>query len=174
MEMDCAAHPHPPPTRSLRSIWLHTMFSMEPGMQSLPRKPTTRPFVGSGNIGDNKESNFCRGEPNKIKDHDLQKIFDLYSAGIFSGISFEMRNGLPSRMYQLSTTHGVSNSHPALTNHGVPDSFQRSTVKDPKHYGLPEESLPGSILLASGMNSPNDDTDESDNSGPFHCNIMPS
>jgi hypothetical protein len=58
------------------------------GMQSLPRKPTARPSMGGGNIGDNKESNFLQGEPSKIKDHDLQKLFDLYSAGIFSCISF--------------------------------------------------------------------------------------
>jgi hypothetical protein len=85
MELDFAVHPHPPPTRSSRSIWFHTMFSTEPGMQSLPRKPTTRPSMGGGNIGDNKEHNLYRGGSN-IKDHDLQKICDLYSAGIFSGI----------------------------------------------------------------------------------------
>jgi hypothetical protein len=161
LELDFAVHPHPPPT----------MYS-EPGMQSLPRKPTARPSMGGGNIGDNKESNFCTGEPSKIKDHDLQKIFDLYSAGIFSGISFEIQNGLPSRMHQLSITQRVSNSHPTLTNHGVPDSFQLSTAKDPNNYGVLVDGVPASILLASGMNSPNDDTDKSDNSDPFHCDIM--
>jgi hypothetical protein len=34
--------------------------------------------------------------------------------------------------------------------------------------------VPDSFLLASGMNPPNDDTDKSQNSDPFHCNIMPS
>jgi hypothetical protein len=34
--------------------------------------------------------------------------------------------------------------------------------------------VPVSMLLAIGMNSPNDDTDKSDNSDPFHCDIMPS
>jgi hypothetical protein len=104
----------------------------------------------------------------------LQKIFDLYSAGIFSGISFEMQNGLPSRMHQLSIAQGVSNIHPSLTNHGVPDSFQLSTAKDPKHYGLPEDGLPDSYSLVSGMNLPNDDTDRSDNSDRFNCDSMPS
>jgi hypothetical protein len=86
MELDFAVHPHPPPRRCSRSIWFHTMFSAEPRMQSLPRKPTARPSMDGGNIGDNKESIFCRGGGNKIKDHDLQKSFDLYSASIFSGI----------------------------------------------------------------------------------------
>jgi hypothetical protein len=150
MELDFAVHPHPPPTRCSRSIWFHTMFSAEPGMQSLPRKPTARPSMGGGNIGDNKESNFAGGGggsrikdhdlphtpypdaaggagPSRIKDHDLQKLFDLYSAGIFSGVSFEMQNGLPSGMHQLSIAQGVPNIHPTLTNPGVPDSFQLLT-----------------------------------------------
>jgi hypothetical protein len=104
----------------------------------------------------------------------LQKIFDLYSAGIFSGISFEMQNGLSSRMHQLSTTQGVSNIHPMLTNHGVSDSFQLSTAKDPNNYVVPEDGVPDNFSLASGMNPPNDETDKSHNSDPFHCNIMPS
>jgi hypothetical protein len=108
-----------------------------------------------------------QGEPSKIKDYDLQKMFDLYSAGIFSSISFEMQNGLPSRMHQLSITQGVSTSHPTLTNHVVPDSFQLSTAEDPTTYGVVEDGVPVSILLASGMNSPNDDTDKSDNSDPI-------
>jgi hypothetical protein len=86
MELDFAVHPHPPPTRSSRRIWFHTIFSVEPRIQSLRRKLTTRPSTGGGNIGDNKESNFCR--PSKIEDNNLQKIFDLYSADMFSGISF--------------------------------------------------------------------------------------
>jgi hypothetical protein len=110
----------------------------------------------------------------QIKDHDLQKIFDLYSAGTFSGISFEMQNGLPSRMHQLSIAQGVSNIHPSLTYHGVPDSFQLPTAKDPKHYGVLEDGLPDGYSLVSGMNPPNDDTDKSDYSGHFNCDIMPS
>jgi hypothetical protein len=104
----------------------------------------------------------------------LQKIFDLYSAGIFSGISFEMQNGLPSRMHQFSIAQGVSNIHPSLTNHGVPDSFQLSTAKEPNHYGVPEDGLPDSYSLVSVMNPPNDDTYKSDNSDPLNCDIMPS
>jgi hypothetical protein len=174
MELDFAVHPHRPPTRCSRSTWLHTMFSVEPGMQSLPRKPTASPSMGGGNTGNNKENNFLQGEPSKIKDHDLQKIFDLYYAGIFSGISFEMQNGLPSRMHQLSITKGVYNIHPLLTNHGVPDSSQLSTANDLKHYGLPEDGLPDIYSLVSGMNPPNEDTDKSDNSDRFNFNIMPS
>jgi hypothetical protein len=102
---------------------------------------------------------FLQGEPSKIKDHDLQKIFDLYSAGVFSGISFEMQNCLPSRMHQLSIAQGVSNIHPLLTNHGVPDSLQLSTAKDLQHYGLTEDGLPEGYSLVSGMNLPNNDTD---------------
>jgi hypothetical protein len=71
--------------------------------------------MAGGIIGDNRET-FSAGEGSKIKDQDWQKIFDLYYAGIFSGISFEMQNGLPSRMYELSITQGV------------PDSFQLSTT----------------------------------------------
>jgi hypothetical protein len=85
-----------------------------------------------------------------------------------------MENGLPSRMHQLSIAHGVSNIHPSLTNHGIPYSFQLSTAKDPNNYGVLEDGVPDSIYVASGMNPPNDDTDKSDNSDPFHCNIMPS
>jgi hypothetical protein len=62
------------------------------------------------------------GESSKIKDQDWQKIFVLYSAGIFSGISFEKLNGLPSQMYELSTINGA------------PDSFQVATAKDPCKY----------------------------------------
>jgi hypothetical protein len=67
MELYFAVHPHLPPTRSSRSIWFHTMFSAELGMQSHPRKPTTRPFMGGGNIGDNKQSNFWRESLAKSK-----------------------------------------------------------------------------------------------------------
>jgi hypothetical protein len=121
-----------------------------------------------------KRKTVLLGEPSKIKDHDLQKPFDLYSAGIFSGISFEMQNGLPSRMHKLSIAQGVSNIHPLLTNHGVRDSFQLSTAKDPKHYGLPEDGLSDRYPLVSGMNPSNDDTDRSENSYPFNCDILPS
>jgi hypothetical protein len=85
-----------------------------------------------------------------------------------------MKNGLPSRMYQLSITHGVSNSHTTLTYHSVPDSLQLPTANDPNAYGVVEGGVSDSILVASGLNSPNDDTYKSDNSDPFHCDIMPS
>jgi hypothetical protein len=77
----------------------------------------------------------------------------------------------------FSISQGVYNIHPMLTDHGVPDSFQLSTAKDPNNYGVPEDGVPDSILLASGtgpLNPPNDGTDKSDNSDPFHCDIMPS
>jgi hypothetical protein len=73
------------------------------------------------------------------------QIFDLYSAGIFSGISFEIQNGLPSRMHQLSIAQGVSNIHPMLTNHGVPDSFQLPTAKYPNNYGVLGDGVPDSL-----------------------------
>jgi hypothetical protein len=85
-----------------------------------------------------------------------------------------MQNGLPSRMHQLSIIQGMSNIHPSLTNHGVPDSFHLSTAKDPKHCEVQEDGLPNSYSLVSGMNPPNDGTDKSDNSDPFNCDIMPS
>jgi hypothetical protein len=65
---------------------------------------------------------FLLGESSKIKDQDWQTLFVLYSAVIFSGISFNMQNGLLSRMYELSTIQGV------------PESFQVSTTKDPCKY----------------------------------------
>jgi hypothetical protein len=85
-----------------------------------------------------------------------------------------MKNGLPSRMHQLSITQGVPNIYPTLTNPGVPDSFQLSTAKDPNTYGVLEYGVPDSFSLATGINLPNDDTGKSHNSDPFHCNIMPS
>jgi hypothetical protein len=77
----------------------------------------------------------------------------------------------------MSITQGVDNIHPTLTNHGVLDSFEFSTAKDPNNYGVLEDGVPDSIVLASGTNlpnPPNDDTEKSDNSDYFHCVIMPS
>jgi hypothetical protein len=37
-----------------------------------------------------------------------------------------------------------------------------------------EDGVPGSILLASAINSPNDYMGKSGNSDPFHCDNMPS
>jgi hypothetical protein len=68
----------------------------------------------------------------------------------------------------------VYNSHPTLTNHGVPDGFQISTAKDLNNYGVAEDGVLDSTLLASEMNSPNDETDKSENGDHFHCEIMPS
>jgi hypothetical protein len=104
----------------------------------------------------------------------LQKIFYLYCAGIFRSILFEMQNGLPSRMHEFSITQGVYNRLPMLTTQGLPDSFQLSTAKDPNNYGVKKDGVPENILLASGMNSSNDDMDKSENSDPFHCDTMPS
>jgi hypothetical protein len=77
-----------------------------------PKKADSKDLHGWWKYWRQQRKHFLSGEPRKIKDHDLQKIFDLYSAGIFSGISFEMQNGLPSRMHQLSIAQGVSNIHP--------------------------------------------------------------
>jgi hypothetical protein len=158
MELDFAVHPHPPPTKSSRSIRFHTMFSARNA--STPKKAENKALHGWWKYWRQQGKQFLQGGASKIKDHDLQKIFDLYSAGIFSGISFEMQNGLPFRMHQLSITYGVSNSLPTLPTLGLPDSFQLPTAKDPKNYGLKEDGVPDSILLASGMNFPNDDMEK--------------
>jgi hypothetical protein len=142
MELYFAVHPHPPQTRCSRSMWCHTMLSVELGIQLRPRKPTTRPSTAGGNIGDNRGNNFCRGGASKIKDQDWQKIFYLYYSGIFSGISFEMQNGLPSRMHEFSITQGVSDSFQMSTTQGLTDSFQVATAKDPHNYELKEDGIP--------------------------------
>jgi hypothetical protein len=139
-----------------------------------PKKADSKDLHGWWKYWRQQGKQCLMGEPSKIKDHDLQKLFDLYSADIFSGISFEMQNGLPSRMHQLSIAHGVLNTQPLLTNHGVPDSFQTSTAKDPKHYGLPKDGLSDRYPLVLGMNPSHDDTDISENSDPFNCDILPS
>jgi hypothetical protein len=102
-----------------------------------PKKANSKALHGCRKYWRQQGKQFLQGEPSKIKEHYLQKIFDLYYAGIFRGISFEMQTGLPSRMHQLSIAQGVSNIHPTFTNHGVPDSFQLLTVKDPNNYGVP-------------------------------------
>jgi hypothetical protein len=112
-----------------------------------------------------------QGGGSKIKDQDWHKIFYLYYAGIFSGISFEMQNGLPSR---ISITQDVPDSFQLSTNQGVPDSLQIATVKDPNNYEVNEDIVSDSIQLASGKNSSNEDMEKSYNSDPFHCDIMPS
>jgi hypothetical protein len=139
-----------------------------------PKKADNKALHGWWKYWRQQGKQFLQGGPGKIKDHDLQKIFDLYYAGVFSSISFEIQNFLPSRMHQLSITQGVSNIHPTLTNHGVPDSFQLPTAKDPNNFGVVEGGVPVSNLLSPGMTSQNDDTDKSDNSDPFHYDIMPS
>jgi hypothetical protein len=93
-----------------------------------PKKADIKALYGWWKYWRQQGKQFLQGEPSKIKDHGLQKIFDSYYAGIFSGISFEMQNGLPSRMHQMSIAQVVSNIHPLLTYHGVPDSFQLSTA----------------------------------------------
>jgi hypothetical protein len=61
-----------------------------------PKKADNKALYGWWKYWRQQGKQFLQGGGSKIKDHDLQKIFDLYSAGIFSGISFEMQNGLPS------------------------------------------------------------------------------
>jgi hypothetical protein len=120
---------------------------------------------------------FWKGEVSKIKDQDWQKIFDLYSAGIFSGISFEMQNGLPSRMYELSITQGVSDSFQLPIAQGVPDIFQVATEQDPSNYEVNDDVVPGITQLATSQassNYSNEEIDNNDNSDPFQCDIMPS
>jgi hypothetical protein len=84
-----------------------------------------------------QQGNFFAGggqqKTSKIKDQDWKKIFDLYSAGIFSCISFEMQNGLPSIMHELSITQeGAPDTFQMSTTQGLPDSFQVATAKDPQ------------------------------------------
>jgi hypothetical protein len=110
-----------------------------------PKKADSKALHGWWKYWRQQGKQFVQGGGSKIKDHDFQKIFVIYSAGIFSGISFEMQNGLPSRMHQLSIAQGVFNIHPTLTNHGVPDSFQLSTAKDLNNYGVPEDGVPDSF-----------------------------
>jgi hypothetical protein len=77
-------------------------------------------------------------------------------------------------MHQLLIAQGVSNTQPVLTSHGVPDSFQPSTAKDPKHYGLPKDGLSDRFPLVLGMNPAHDNTDTSENSDPLNYDILPS
>jgi hypothetical protein len=79
---------------------------------------------------------FLLGESNKIKDQDWHTLFVLYSAGIFSGISFQIQNGLPSIMCKLSTIKGL------------PDSFHFATAKDPINYEA-TDGVPESIQVAT-------------------------
>jgi hypothetical protein len=74
------------------------------------------------------------GLPRNIKDQDWKKMFVLYAAGTFCGISFYMQNGLPSRMYQLSITQDVPYSHQFAITQGVPDTLHVATAKDPSNY----------------------------------------
>jgi hypothetical protein len=69
-----------------------------PSME-LQRKLTARISMTGETIGYNRVKTL-QGGSSKIKDHDWQNIYDVYSVGIFSGILFEMQNGLPSRMYE--------------------------------------------------------------------------
>jgi hypothetical protein len=70
-----------------------------------PKKGDT-PWLGGG-YWRQQSKQLLQGESRKIKDRDWQKIFHFYSAGTFSGISFEIQSGLPFIMYELSTTQGV-------------------------------------------------------------------
>jgi hypothetical protein len=166
--------PPPPPQPGVREAFgIIQCFLQNPECNHSQESRQQGPPWVVETLATTRKAIFAGGGLSKIKDHDLQKIFDLYYAGIFSGISFEMQNGLPSRMHQLSIAQRVSNIHPTLTNRGVPDSFQLLTTKDPNNYRLLDDGVPDSLLLASGMNPPNDDTDKSDNSDHFHCEFMP-
>jgi hypothetical protein len=55
-----------------------------------PKKADSKALHGWWKYWRQQGKQFLQGDPGKIKDHNLQKIFDLYSAGIFSGTSFEM------------------------------------------------------------------------------------
>jgi hypothetical protein len=51
-----------------------------------PKKADSKDLHGWWKYWRQQGKQFLLGEPSKIKDHDLQKLFDLYAAGIFSGI----------------------------------------------------------------------------------------
>jgi hypothetical protein len=138
------------------------MPSVELVMQLHPRDQMTRTSMAGGNIGDSK-----------IKGQNWQNIFDLYSAGIFSGISFEMQNGLPSQMYMLAITQGVPVSFQLSITQGVPGSFQVETAKDPSNYEANDDVVPDSIQFATAKDSSNEDTKDSDNNDPSQKYIMP-
>jgi hypothetical protein len=125
-----------------------------------PKKSDNKALHGWWKYWRQQGKQFVQGGSSKIKYHDWQKIFDLYSAGIFSGISFEMQSDLPSRMYEFSTTQGV------------PHSFQVATAKYHCNYEV-NDGVPDSIQVATAKDSSNEDVDNSKNSDPFNCNIMP-
>jgi hypothetical protein len=55
-----------------------------------PKKADIKDLHGWWKYWRQQGNQFFLGGPSKIKDHDLQKLFYLYAACIFSGISFEM------------------------------------------------------------------------------------
>jgi hypothetical protein len=123
MELAFAVHPN---SHTPNQVFENHVVSYNPlwGIRNAitPKKDDSKALHGWLKYWRQQGKHVLQGESSKIKDHDLQKIFDLYYAGIFSGILFEVQNGLPSRMYELSTTQGV------------PDSFQVITAKDPCNY----------------------------------------
>jgi hypothetical protein len=130
----------------------------------MPKKADNKALHGWWKYWRQQGKQFLQGEASKIKDQNWQKIYDLYSAEIFSDNSFEMQNGLPSRMHELSITQGVSDSFQISTTQGLPYSFQLATDNDPNNYEVKEDAVPYSIQLASGKKSSNEDMDKSDNS----------
>jgi hypothetical protein len=56
-----------------------------------PKKADNKALRGWWKYWRQQGKRFLQGESRKIKDHDWQKIFELYYAVIFSGISFQMQ-----------------------------------------------------------------------------------
>jgi hypothetical protein len=79
---------------------------------------------------------------------------------LFETISFQMQNGLPSRMYELSTTQGVH------------DSLQVTTEKYPCNYEI-NDGATDIIQVATSKDSSSEEVDNIDNSDPFKCDLMP-
>jgi hypothetical protein len=129
-----------------------------------PKKADNKVLHGWWKYWRQQGKQFMLGESRKIKDQDWHKFFVLYSAGIFSGISFEIQNGLPSRMYELSIIQGV------------PNSFQVATAKYPCNYQV-NGSVQVSIQVSTATECPNEELLEGasiNNSYPYQSNITPS
>jgi hypothetical protein len=158
----------PPPT--LDQVFENHMVSYNAlcGTQNAitPKKADTKVLHGWWKYWRQQGKQVMLGESSKIKDQDWQKLFVLYSAVIFSVISLEMQNGLPPRMYELSTIQGV------LTCQLPSCNCKLQTAKYPCKYEV-NGAVSGIIHMTTAKESSNEEVDNIDNSGdPYQCDIM--
>jgi hypothetical protein len=113
-----------------------------------------------GNIGDSRVKNVAGGVQQNQRSGFAENMWLIFCRHI-QWLSFEMQNGLPSRMYELSITQDVH------------DSFQYTAAKYPCNYEV-NDGIPDSIQVATAKDSSNEEIDNSNNSDPFNCDIMPS